>query len=35
MKNNFVFWCQKSVADAILLMSAGVPPEKKKRRKQL
>ena len=29
MKNNFDFRCQKSAADAILHVSAGVPPEKK------
>ena len=29
MKNNFDFWCQKSGVDAILHVTAGVPPKKK------
>lgn len=29
MKNNFQVRCQRSVADAILVMSAGVPLKKK------
>jgi hypothetical protein len=33
MKNNFAFECQTFAADAILHVSAGVPPEKTRRKR--